>query len=161
VSGTLVGTARTGLVVVGFVALLSGIVTLAYPPLLVGYVTPGEPEGLTSPGETSERGTNNSATLFGPTTQTSLVGIIWGLTLVAVGLAIPGRSSFGIDAQSSFTRKQRIYTLVGAVLVIVVPLAVGLLIQTTGQYVIAIFPAGFLAIIGGILVLLGGSRGLA
>jgi hypothetical protein len=156
VRGELGAVVRTGFVVVGFVVLFAGIVTLAYPPLLTEFVFGGA-QAAPSPG-TGSAGV--PAGTSGPTLETSMVAIVWGLTLVAAGLAIPGRASFGIRHQSSFTRRQRWFTLVGAVLVIAVPAGVGGLVVTTNQYAIAAIPTAVLALIGGILVLVGGSNGL-
>lgn len=154
--GELGAVVRTGFVVVGFVVLLGGIVTLAYPPLLLDFVFDGA-QAAPSP-QTGPAGvpTGTSA----PTLETSFVGIVWGLTLVAAGLAIPGKASFGIRHQTSFSRRQRALTLVGALFVIAVPTAVGALVLTTNQHAIAIIPTALLALIGTILVLVGANGGL-
>jgi hypothetical protein len=156
VRGELGAVVRTGFVLVGFVVLLAGIVTLAYPPLLTDFVFGGG-QATPSP-QTGPAGVPTGTS--GPTLETSMVGIVWGLTLIAAGLAIPGRAGFGVRHQSSFTRRQRWFTLVGAVLVIAVPAAVGGVIFTTNRYAIAAIPTALLAVIGGILVLVGGSNGL-
>lgn len=154
--GELGAVVRTGFVVVGFVVLFAGIVTLAYPPLLTDFVFGGAQ--ATPPPQTGPAGVPSGSAA--PTLETSFVGIVWGLTLVAAGLAIPGRAAFGIAHQSSFSRRQRWFTLVGTTLVIAVPAAVGGLIATTNQYAIAIIPTALLALIGAILVLVGANGGL-
>jgi hypothetical protein len=153
VRGTLGAVARTVLVVGGFVALFGGIVTLAYPPLLSGYVGSSGLEGT--------RGTGPAVTsLFGPTLFTSLKAIIWGMTTVAAGLAIPGRSSMRLLGEQPFTRRQRVMTLLGAVLVVGLPNGIDLAVRF-GVGSIGLFAAAvLLTLVGVVMVVLGTSGGL-
>ena len=154
--GTLGAVVRTVLMIGGFVMLLAGIVTLAYPPSLTA-VAPGDGTATTpsrGPGPQQPGGA------VGPTLFVSLGGVIWGLTLVSAGLAVPGRSSYWLVAEQPFTRRQRVVTLLGSFLVVGLPLVVWSAVQTGLESVALILATALLAVVGAVLVLVGAVRGL-
>lgn len=145
--------ARTFLVVVGFVLLFAGIVTLAYPPLL-----PNAGAGDATGEIGVDRDVPTSAA--GPTLFTSFVGIAWGLTIVAAGLAIPGRASGWIVSEPEFSRRQRTMVLLGSSFVVGLP-AITVLAGTVGfQSLLLVVATVVLAPIGTILVTVGVASGL-
>ena len=154
--GTFGAVVRTVLVVGGFVMLLGGIVTLAYPPALSGLA------GGDGSATTASRGVGPQATGsgLGPSLLVSLGGIVWGMTLVAAGLAMPGRSPYRLVAEQQFTGRQRAFTLLGAFLVVGLPLVVWSATQTGLRSSTAVLGSGLLSIVGAILVLFGTAGGL-
>ncbi|MFD1587037.1 hypothetical protein ACFR9U_08575 [Halorientalis brevis] len=152
--GTLGAVVRTVLVIGGFAMLLGGIVTLAYPPALSGLA------GGDDAGTASARGAGPQATGLGPSLLVSLGGIVWGMTIVAAGLAMPGRSPYRLIAEQQFTGRQRAFTLLGAFLVVGLPLVVWSAAQTGLRSSTAILGSGLLSIVGALLVLFGTAGGL-
>lgn len=154
--GTLGAVLRTALVVVGFVVLFGGIVSLAYPPLLSG-VAPGDGPAATQSRSTDLRATGGG---FGPSMFVSLGGIIWGLTIVSAGLAMPGQSPYRLIREQPFSPRQRTFTLLGAFFVVGLPIGVWYAIQTGVRSMPAVLATGVLAVVGGLLVLFGTAGGL-
>lgn len=140
---------RTALVGGGVALLGVGIVTLALPDLLsaVGVGETGTSTGLLG-------------LLWSETARLSLRAIVWGLTVVAAGLALPGRSAFGLVGEQPFTARQRLFVWTGAALVVGLPAA-----RRAARTVAAVPPLVSLAVsalslLGAVLVLLGTSGGL-
>lgn len=147
--GTLTGVLRTLLVVGGFLLLAGGIVTLAFPSLL----------GVAGIVETSD-GAGFTTLLGSESVGASLRGIVWGMTLAAAGLALPGRSTVGLVREQPFTARQRKFVLVGAVLVVGLPVARRVARQFGYESLLVAVLVPVLSVVGGILVVLGASGGL-
>lgn len=154
--GTLGAVVRTALVVGGFVLLFGGIVTLAYPPLLSGIAFDDD----AASGDARGTGPQTPGGGMGPTLLTSLGGIIWGMTIISAGLAMPGRSSYRLVAEQRFTGRQRAFTLLGAFLVVGLPLIVWYALQNGLTSSTVVLGTGLLTIVGAILVLFGTAGGL-
>ncbi len=151
--GTVGAVLRTALVVVGVAVLLTGIVTLAFPQLLTVLSDDGRQE-LRVP---SQRGGTPGWGM--ESLVTSFVGIVGGLTIAAAGLAVPGRSSWLLLREQSFTRVQRISVLMGASFAVGLP---SLLLAgfDFGNSLFALLGSVLLAFVGALMVLVGTARGL-
>ncbi|MFB6166219.1 MAG: hypothetical protein ABEJ31_13755 [Haloarculaceae archaeon] len=152
-SGSLGATVRTALVGAGFVLLFGGILTLAYPPLLALV-------GMHSQAVTGTVGRRGTAAAMGPSLFVSFLAIVWGLTVVAGGLAIPGRTGGRTVPQPPFTARQRRWTLLGATLVVLVPLGFGIAYSADPGLLLGFVPVVLLALVGSILVTVGFAKGL-
>jgi hypothetical protein len=153
VLGTLGATLRTAFVAVGFVVLFAGIVTLAHPPLL-GSLAPGLDAG-TGTGTGAQTGGG-----VGPTLFLSLGGIVVGLTVISTGLAMPGRTPHPLIGEQPFTRRQRAFVLLGAVLMLGLPVAVWAVLQSGVRSLALVLAAAVLIVVGALLVLVGTATGL-
>jgi hypothetical protein len=153
VRGTVGAVLRTALVALGIAVLLAGIVTLAFPQLLTVLPDDGQQE----PRVPSQRGGTPGWGM--DSLVTSFVGIIGGLTITAAGLAVPGRSSWLLLREQSFTRTQRISVLLGASFAVGLPslLMAGF---DFGNSLLALIGSVLLAFVGALMVLVGTTRGL-
>jgi hypothetical protein len=151
VRGTLGAACRTVLFVAGMALLFTGIGTYAFPSLGAAVV----------PATGVEANPNPAASGGGPSTLPSIAAIFLGLLVAAVALAVPGRSSLPLVPYQRYTRRQRATVLCGAALVGVVPTGVFLVVQRIPDVVILFVPAGLLAVLGGLLVLVGTAWGLS
>ena len=149
--GTLGAACRTVLFVAGMALLFTGIGTYAFPSLGAAVV----------PATGLEANPNPAAPGDGPSTLPSIAGIAVGLFLAAVALAVPGRSRLPLFPHQRYTRRQRATVLLGAVLTAVAPVGAFLVVQWNPDAVILLVPAGLLAVLGALLVLVGTAWGLS
>lgn len=153
--GTIGAIVRTVLFVGGFVLLLGGIVTLAFPQLLTTVLfeqaQPAQPE---------RQSLGGIAGSGGPTLRVSMGAIVVGMSTVATGLAIPGRSPLRLVPEQSFTLGQRLYTLVGVFLFLCFPPLTWVATRDFGITPVLYFASLPLALVGVLLLVLGTVRGL-
>jgi hypothetical protein len=148
---------RTVLVVGGFAVLLFGIVSLAYPPLMDAVAFEQDLGALTSQPDRTPGGTDS---LVGPTMFLSLGAIVAGMTVVSAGLATPGRPGARLVPEQPFTRRQRLFTLVGSVFVIGLPATMWLATRLGVQSLPLVLVGTLLVVVGAVMVLVGTTKGL-
>jgi hypothetical protein len=151
VRGTIGAAIRTLLFAGGMGLLFVGIFTYAFPPLGAAVM----------PAVGFEANPNPAAPGSGPSTLPSIVAIVAGLLITGASLGVPGRSSLPLVPQSRYTRRQRAMVLLGGLFSVALPAALFVLLQFDQGYVIWTLPGIVLAVVGGLLVLVGTIYGLA
>lgn len=150
--GTIGATIRTLLFVGGLGLLFVGIFTYAFPPLGAAVMPAVGIEANPNPAAPASDG---------PSTIPSIIAIVGGLLITGASLGIPGRSSLPLVPETRYTRRQRATVILGGLFSVAVPAVLFVLLRLDQQYVIWTLPGAVLALVGGLLVLVGTLFGLS
>jgi hypothetical protein len=151
VRGTIGAAIRTLLFVGGMGLLFVGIFTYAFPPLGAAVM----------PAVGFEANPDPAAPGNGPSTLPSIVAIVGGLLIAGTALGVPGRSSLPLVPEQRYTRRQRAMVVLGGLFSVALPAALVVLLRLDQGYVVWTLPGIVLALVGGLLVLVGTLFGLS